>query len=237
MSHIFLTTGPSVFSENVHSMIENELNANFIYCLNNKKENLDELCEKADSLFLGGGRDVFPVTYGSTLLKGENHENFDIARDKREVYLIKKFIEQDKGIFGICRGLQIYCSAFLGLTLTDANFSNANVVHSPSSEGIKLSADEQEFAHTIHMLGSGEDLHVNSFHHMCVILPDKLNTIPNDVEIVATAELGGSKNPSIIEWIRDHKNKVNVVQWHPENIYKTNRASQMFLESIKEMVG
>ena len=232
---IALTTGPSIFQENVHEMIENYFGWNYIYCLNNNKENLDELVEKSDIYFGGGGRDVFPATYGSSLLKGENMENFDRMRDLREIYLIKKFIEAGKPIAGVCRNFQLYCASFLKLTLTDINFANSTIVHSASSSGIKLNDDEKEFVHTIKLLENGEDYWINSAHHMGIFLPKQQN-ISNNIEIVATAELGGDKNPKIIEWIKCEKHKANFCQWHPEVIWKTNEASQMFLDQVKAML-
>lgn len=241
---IALTTGPSIFQENVHSMIEDYLGWNYIYCLNNNRQNLDELAEKADIYIGGGGRDVFPATYGSPLLKNENMENFDRMRDLREIHLIKKFIELGKPVAGICRNFQLYCIKFLGMTLTDINFGGSDVCHSPSASGIKLKDDEQEFVHTVKYFGQhdnqDDNFWVNSHHHMGILLPvNKQKEIvePDGVEYLAIAGLGGDKNPDIIEWIKDNNNNVNMVQFHPENIYRTNELSQMFLEQVKAMVG
>lgn len=232
---ICLTTGPSIFQENIHEMIEEFFGWNYVYINHNNKENLDEWAEKADIYFGGGGRDVFPAFYGSPILKGENMEHFDRARDIREIHLIKKMIELGKPIAGVCKNFQLYLSVFRRMILTDINYGGSTIAHSPSGSGIKLKEDEQEFTHTV-QLNTGEEFFTNSAHHMGILLPNKQNQIPEGIEIVATAELGGDKNPKIIEWFRDHQNNVNMVQWHPEVIWKTNEVSQRFLEEVKAMV-
>jgi gamma-glutamyl-gamma-aminobutyrate hydrolase PuuD len=234
---LVLTTGPSIYTAHIHKMIEKYFGWNYVYVTHDDPKNLTEWAEKADLYFGGGGRDIFPETYGSPLLKNENMENFDRARDKREVFLMKKFLELNKPIAGVCRNFQLYCSAFLGLNLTDINFSNSSIVHSPSASGIKLEDDEKQFCHYVNI--NGDDYWVNSAHHMGIILPSSQNLakLPDSIEVVATSLLGyDNKLPKIIEWIKDTEHNVNMVQWHPEVIYEENEISQQFLEEVKALV-
>jgi len=233
-----LTTGPSIFTKHIHEMLEKYFGWNYVYVTHDDTANLDYWAERADIYFGGGGRDIFPATYGSPLLKCENMDNFDRKRDIREIYLMNKFIELGKPIAGVCRNFQLYCSHFLKLTLTDINYGGSTVCHSPSGAGIKLEDDEAEFCHYVEV--DHEDYFVNSAHHMGILRPltRELHHLPNGVEIVGTALLGEDlKLPKIIEWIKNENHRANFVQWHPEAIYKTNALSQRFLEEVKQMVA
>lgn len=251
-SKLAITSGPSIHQENLHNMIEEGLGFNFIYALHNTDQSkLKELVDMADIFIGGGGRDVFPITYGRTLEKGENMDKFDLKRDLREVFLIEEFIRQNKPVVGVCRSLQLFCSRFLGLYLTDINYPYTTVVHSPTNAGIELKENEEQFTHLINFTDGTENKFVNSYHHMGILNPSPANLQKalnrlesNDIlNIRALAETGGlnnkDKNPRIIEWIDGVINgsPFNFVQWHPENIWKENEASQMFLAQIKELVG
>lgn len=254
MKKLAITTGPSIHQENLHDMVERGLGYNFIYALNNDPDNLKELAEKADIFIGGGGRDVFPTTYGGTILKHENMDKFDLKRDVREIILISEFIKLGKPVVGVCRAMQLFCAHFLQLVLTDINFNGSTIVHSAGANGIELKDDEQQFTHFIHFGHAQESLFVNSFHHMGILKPNNGNGILNqvkenliesfedencDIKIKAYAEIGGKNNPDIIEWVTGNigESKFNLVQWHPENIWRENKASQMFLEDIKALVG
>ena len=92
MKKLVITTGPTLFQENLHNMVENGLKMNYVCVDTNNKENLDEWVKRADLYLGGGGADVFPATYGSSILKGENMEKFNRKRDLMEIYLIQEFI-------------------------------------------------------------------------------------------------------------------------------------------------
>lgn len=231
---LVLTTGPSIHQENVHEMIEKFFGWNYVYVTHNDKGNLDEWAEKADIYLGGGGRDVFPATYGGAILKNENMESFDRARDLREVHLIQKFLEAGKPITGVCRSMQLYCAVFKQMFLTDINYGGSTIAHQPSAQGIKLKEEEQEFTHTVETPDGS--FFTNSFHHMGILVPKRAE-MPEGLQIIGTAELGGDKNPRIIEWMKDLGGQVNLCQWHPENIWRTNELSQKYLEEVRAMVG
>ena len=69
--------------------------------------------KSADGLVLTGGGDVAPCVYGNVEVSSKN---VDIVRDNYELYLIKRFLYDDKPILGICRGLQIL-NVYFGGTL------------------------------------------------------------------------------------------------------------------------
>lgn len=226
-----LTTGPSIFQPDINEMMEKFFGWNYAYITHNDKDCLDEWADRADIYFGGGGRDVFPASYNGDLENRANMENFDRMRDLREIYLIKKFIQLGKPVAGVCRNLQLYCAVFRNLYLAD--ISSSESCHSAGGAGIKLNDDELEFIHKVNLSETGEDYYVNSAHHMGVFVP---KTIPAGFEVIATAGMGGKNDYQIIEWFKDKNKKVNMVQWHPEKVWKTNEISQMFLEEVKASV-
>ncbi|MBU0708772.1 gamma-glutamyl-gamma-aminobutyrate hydrolase family protein [Patescibacteria group bacterium] len=74
------------------------------YCQNTKI--IDRIYNLLDGLLIPGGSDLHPKYYGEKLNKklisAVNQE-----RDKLEVYVLKKAIQDKKPILGICRGIQI----------------------------------------------------------------------------------------------------------------------------------
>ena len=68
---------------------------------------------EADCLLLGGGGDVAPCLYGGV---GIIARDVDIERDVNELYLIRKFLDTKRYVFGICRGEQII-NVYFGGTL------------------------------------------------------------------------------------------------------------------------
>ena len=65
----------------------------------------------ADALLLTGGGDIHPRFYAQ---EADGAANIDEARDLHEFALVRRFSEQQKPIFGICRGMQVINVAFGG---------------------------------------------------------------------------------------------------------------------------
>jgi putative glutamine amidotransferase len=68
-------------------------------------EDPDEILDRLDGLMLAGGADVDPQTYGATthpLTIGSVPE-----RDVFEVALVRRALERDLPVLGICRGMQV----------------------------------------------------------------------------------------------------------------------------------
>ena len=78
------------------------------------KDGLDQLIEMCDGFLFSGGHDVSPEIYNEKPL--DNLVSSCIRRDEMEAYILKKAIEIDKPIFGICRGIQ-FINAALGGSL------------------------------------------------------------------------------------------------------------------------
>ena len=77
-------------------------------------EELEQCLGMCDGLLLTGGHDVDPAVYGEEAIPecGQCCH----ARDVMEAYLLKRAVEKDLPVFGICRGIQ-FMNASLGGTL------------------------------------------------------------------------------------------------------------------------
>jgi putative glutamine amidotransferase len=167
--------------------------------------------ERLDAVFLPGGADIDPTTYGA-----DPHplcERTDRERDRVEVTLAKWSLEDEKPILGVCRGMQLINVAAGGSLYQDLaqqlpgalkhdyfpfrgqSFTRDYLAHEVRvAEGTRLSR----------LVGAGQ-VRVNSMHHQGV------------------RELGKGLVPAalapdgLIEAIEgDNGSYLMAVQWHPE---------------------
>ena len=72
--------------------------------LTEDKGDLEQAAELCDGFLLTGGHDVSPEIYGEKPLDGKVSSNR--KRDEMELYILRKALESDKPVLGICRGIQ-----------------------------------------------------------------------------------------------------------------------------------
>lgn len=159
-----------------------------------------------DGLLIPGGGDIDPKYYGQ---KNISCKNIDVKRDKQTFKIIKKFIDSNKAILGICLGMQ-YINVYLGGTLNQDITNHLNSMHNVQAVPSLI---------TDYL---GENFMVNSFHHQSV---DKLG---ESLEILAKSSDG------TIESIANSEHKIFGVQWHPEKILD-NGGKEIF-EIFKTML-
>ena len=114
-----------------------------------------------DGLILAGGGDMDPSEFSE---KNIGSYDIDIPRDKVELALVSRCVNEGKPILGICRGHQVVNIALGGSIYQDLN-PNLLAIHAQTPEGenrthpIRLSI--------MTMLGDlyGTEMTVNSSHH------------------------------------------------------------------------
>lgn len=164
-------------------------------------EIIKKYVEIADGVVLLGGKDI--------------HSDLHEVRDKFEYYLVQQAVAGKKGIFGICRGMQMINLAHGGTLIDDLGDRNFLHVGTKSKvENLRKIDIEQASDREMHGLvfekgsklkpNGSTTFRVNSIHHQAI---DKLG---KNLIIEAKSDDG------VIEIIRDASQKILGVQFHPE---------------------
>lgn len=198
------------------------------------RDDLDTLREiylRLDGIFLCGGVDMDPTLYGET--PTPECDTPDVDRDWTEVNLVRWALEDNRPIFGVCRGIQVMNVA-AGGTLYQ---------HVPREydHGIKHNCFPPEppftrdyLAHEIDVDSSTllgqvmNDRHmpVNSMHHQAI------KQLAPDFRATAWATDG------LIEGIERKNATFSVgVQWHPEELYERHAPMRRLFDAFIEVAG
>ncbi len=172
----------------------------------------EEYLNQMDGLLISGGQDLMPLIYGEEPLEGFTLEDeMTPERDEFELQLIRRAMERNMPILGICRGIQALAAANGGTLYQDIDSCMVRDIR------IKHSQECPEWAksHAVHirrdtklfqMLGL-EQIEVNTLHHQAV------KKVPEGFIISATAKDG------VIEGMESAEHDFVVgVQWHPERL-------------------
>lgn len=242
---VFGMTGPSVFSPEIQVMIEKFFGGIPMYIGQNNVADLEFPLAHLDALVLAGGNDIFPGSYGQQVTHGNSFSKFDILRDKRELFLVKRCVELGKPILAICRGFQLVCVNYGFHLMPDIN--GGSIVHSPGE--IKIDLESGGFMHYINTvkgensfgLAPDKRYKVNSFHHQAVFAGNKADWLENQgLKILATSdtEIHEKNNTKIAELAEHPEHKIVACQWHPEADWEYgNHASTRVLTRFKQILG
>ena len=166
----------------------------------------DDLLARVDGLILSGGADVDPLTYGA-----EPHpetKGCTPERDAFEIALIRRAVELDMPVLGVCRGMQVLNIAYGGTLLQ----------HLPETFGHhdhrRVPGNFDEADHDVRLVpdslaaaAAGELLHTTKSHHHQGV--DELGE-----GLIVT---GTSAVDDLAEAIElPDRRFVLGVQWHPE---------------------
>jgi putative glutamine amidotransferase len=164
----------------------------------------DLLLDIVDGLLLIGGIDVDPRRYGDA--PAAELEVIDSERDDFEIALMRRAVERDLPLLGICRGMQILNVA-LGGSLRQDLGDELNAVHRPRLGTFEGTEHEVEVASSsLAALAAGEGTQViHSHHHQAI------DALGDGLAVSATAVDG------VVEAVElpDHRFALGV-QWHPE---------------------
>jgi putative glutamine amidotransferase len=175
------------------------------------EDTLRGIYDGLDAVFLPGGADIDPATYGS-----DPHplcDKTDRERDRVEVALAKWSLDEEKPVLGVCRGMQLINVAAGGSLYQDIAeelpgalkhdyfpFSGQNFARDFLAHEVRVA----EGTRLAQRMGAGP-LRVNSMHHQGV------RTLGHGLVSTAVAPDG------LVEAIEGEGGGYLVaVQWHPE---------------------
>lgn len=176
--------------------------------------NAQELAKTCDGLLLTGGADLDPKYYEQENIACKNP---DIRADESDFRLIQAFVDENKPILGICRGIQSINVYFKGSLIQDLPLAGYEE-HMIRKKGEAVHQVEIK-PHTQLASIFGETLAVNSLHHQAV---DRLA----DGFIISAMSQDG-----VIEAIE--KDHILAVQWHPECLDAHKPLFEYFIQQCK----
>lgn len=162
------------------------------------------LAALADGLYLTGGGDMEPRYYGEERLLscGEPEK----GRDELELALVRAFLEVQKPILGICRGLQVLNVVLGGTLWQDLPTQTGRGGHGEGVHTVRTAEGSRLRSFF------GAEFPVNSFHHQAVrqLAPGLVPT--------AWEEPG-----ELVEAFAHESLPLWAVQWHPERMTGAER--------------
>ncbi len=195
--------------------------------LDGDRATLREIYDRLDGVFLPGGVDMDPCTFGEAMLPACGQ--IDPARDRVEIQLARWAIEERKPVLGVCRGIQVINVALGGTLYQDIASQRAGAIKHDYFPTAGSSYGRDYVAHDV-ALAEGSRLRtafertavgVNSMHHQGI------RDLAPRLVAAATAPDG------LIEGVESADDQFLVgVQWHPEVFEATDRATRRLFENF-----
>lgn len=180
-----------------------------------RPELADQYMKLVDKLVLTGGQNVEPIHYQEKLLIDSS--NYFPERDRFELALIEAAHHQEKPIFGICRGMQLFNVAQGG------SLHQEVLGHWQENTGNQPSQDlyfpiESQLSQIY-----AQEPTVNSFHRQAI------NKLAPSLEITAL-----SPDKQTIEAVQSTRDSHTFlgVQWHPELLYGERETENRLFDYI-----
>jgi putative glutamine amidotransferase len=190
-------------------------------------ETLHAAYEKLDAVFLPGGADIDPVSYGQS--PHALCDKTDRDRDRVELALARWAMNDGKPVLGVCRGMQLINLAAGGSLYQDIAEQRAGSIKHDYFPFGGRTFRRDYLAHEVSVVagtrladvfGAGA-LRVNSMHHQGV------RDIGEGLNVTATAEDG------LVEGLEaDSGAYVVGVQWHPEALTDDHPAARRLFEDF-----
>lgn len=182
---------------------------------------------RLDGVLLSGGGDIDPARFGAAPIQGLR--SIDPSRDSLELELARWAIEDQKPVFGICRGLQALNVALGGSLIQDIPSQHVGALehdvpgHAPEAIAHPVSIEPES---TLSRLVGELTLDVNSSHHQAILrlAPGWLATAHAPDGIIEAIESGS--HPFAL-----------AVQWHPERLSQRNDSARLFEAFVRACSG
>lgn len=180
-----------------------------------RPELAEQYMKLVDKLVLTGGENVEPIHYQEKLLIDSS--NYFPERDRFELALIEAAHHQEKPIFGICRGMQLYNVAQGG------SLHQEVLGHWQENTGNQPSEDLYFPIETQLSQIYAQEPTVNSFHRQAI------NKLAPSLEIIAL-----SPDKETIEAVQSTRDSHTFlgVQWHPELLYGERETENRLFDYI-----
>ena len=152
-------TGPSRFTSECRSLVEDFMKSNYVDLTQSKFVNVEKHLSRCSGVILAGGIDIHPSIYGNNyvekssfkkqamnVLGGITYSEFSLQRDTMELQIIEYCMANNIPMFGICRGHQLLGVMHGQDFLPEVN--DDEVCHNPSRLGHK---ENKSTYHTINI--------------------------------------------------------------------------------------
>ncbi|MCR5785425.1 MAG: gamma-glutamyl-gamma-aminobutyrate hydrolase family protein [Eubacterium sp.] len=184
-----------------------------VFPLSSDEETLERLVAMCDGFLFTGGQDVSTELY--------NEESIDCVesckmRDEMEAVVLKKAIDLDKPILGICRGIQFINVCLGGTLYQDLNIQHPSEVEHHQNPPYDIPVHEVKIEKDSPLFDcvGADKLSVNSYHHQAV------KELSPQLSVMAVSEDG------LVEAVyRKESRFLWALQWHPEFSYMRDENS------------
>lgn len=176
---------------------------------------------QCDGVVLSGGVDIHPGFHCSnySLHYPFAPDEFSVKRDEFELAVLEKALGLKIPVLGICRGLQLINSYFMGSLNLDNGELNATHKKETKDKKHSVHVEEGTLLYSIVKHKKGV---INSAHHQSI------NKLGDGLKVSARAEDGIIE---AIEYATLKNHFLLAVQWHPERI---EDAENPFAQNIRE---
>lgn len=180
------------------------------YALQSSYGDVESTIDIADGILFSGGGDIEPALSNDEPVK-EKQGQISKARDSFEFELMKKAIERNIPVLGICRGMQVMGAVYGAHIIQHMEGHMQRLPKNETLHGISIKNDT-----LLEKITGSRNIRVNSFHHQAVGngFSDIVSAVSDDGYIEAI-EL-------------EKKDFVLGVQWHPEHLCETNENFKIF---------
>jgi putative glutamine amidotransferase len=196
------------------------------------EETLRGIYESLDAVFLPGGADIDPASYGTA--PHAMCDKTDRDRDRVELALAKWAIADGKPVLGVCRGMQLINVALGGSLYQDLAtqfpngikhdyfpFGGSGHTRDYLAHDVRIAADSR-----LARLFGGDQIKVNSMHHQ-------------GVRAVAAGLVPAAHAPDgLVEALEGTgPGYLLAVQWHPEALTERDGATRRLFAEFVEAAG